>query len=126
MAAAGGRGGGAARGHGRLEGVLASSPTGSGARAAATAAFSEPGSPSPPRPLCGRWNRGTGSALPDTCCRWCCALLSFVAEGESGNFAPAGVSGVSPGPPKPACPGKRRGRLLQSPAILVCSHCPVR
>ena len=81
--------------------------------------LSEPGSPSPPRPLREMEQRnrlGAPGYLPPLVLR---ALLLFVAEGESGNFAAAGVSGVLAGaakaslsrPPRRKRRRKRRGRL---------------
>lgn len=102
-------GGGAARGHGRLEGVLARARPDPSPRRRHSR-LSDPGSPSPPRPLreMDQRNRlGAPGYLPPLLLR---ALLLFVAEGESGNFAAAGDSGVLPGPPKPSCPGRRGER----------------
>lgn len=125
-------GGGAARGHGRLEGVLARvRPDPSPRRRHSR--LSEPGSPSPPRPLREMEQRnrlGAPRYLPPLVLR---ALLLFVAEGESGNFATAGVSGVLAGAAKasPSWPQrtkrrrKRRGRLhsLQRSRCAATARC---
>lgn len=125
MAAAGGQGRGAARGHGRLEGVLARVRPDRNPRRRHSR-LSEPGSPSPPRPLREMEQRnrlGAPRYLPPLVLR---ALLLFVAEGESGNFATAGVSGVLAGAAKASLSWQAKGKASQSPAILVCNHCPVR
>lgn len=84
------RGGGAARGHGRLGGVLARAGADPSPRGRRLYAPGPPPPPRPPREMEQRNRLGALGYLPPLLLH---ALLLFVADGERGNFAAAVGSG---------------------------------